>query len=165
MTEPAKPGDFWNVLAVVESVDTTNRKATVSDEQSIIHPVTWVAGYLDEKFAKLKPGYYRKFSGETGKPGVVTAIGYMGKDVPEPEWVKARYKALNHSSGGSGGGWKGQPKNDRAIILQCCMKVAADVWMHTHMKIDDLNFKAAMDEITTEAIRAAEALCTAGKVA
>lgn len=164
MTEPAKPGEFWGILAVVESVDATNRKATVSDEQSIIHPITWVAGYLDEKFAKLKPGYYRKFSGETGKPGVVTTIGYMGKDVPEPEWVKARYRALNHSSGGSGGsGWKGQPKNDRAIILQCCMKVAADVWISGSDKT--LKYEEVMTKITSEAIRAAEALCTAGKVA
>jgi hypothetical protein len=161
-TSPDKPGcEFWNVLGVVESLDAPNRKAVISDEGGVMHPLIWPAGYLDEKFGKLKPGYYRKFSGEAAKPDVVTAIGWMGKD--EPEWVKARYKAL-HPQGG-GGGWKGQPRNERAIILQCCMKVAADVWMHTHDPEHYAGeFCKAMPEITAEAIMAAEALCKAGGV-
>ena len=120
------PADFWNILGVVESVDTAGRKATVSDEQGVIHPITWSAGYLDEKFAKLKPGYYRKFSGETGKPGVTTSIGWMGKD--EPEWAKARYKAL-HPAGGGGGRPYSPPRNEKAIMYQCALKVAADVFV------------------------------------
>jgi hypothetical protein len=122
-TSPKTPAsEFWEVLGVVETIDTANRKATVSDEDGIIHPLVWAAGYLDEKVAKLKPGYYRKFSGEAAKPDIVTAIGWLGKD--EPDWVKARYKALRPSGGG---GWKGAPKNDKAILFQVLLKGALDL--------------------------------------
>jgi hypothetical protein len=155
------PAEFWNILGVVETVDAPGRKATVSDEQGIIHPIVWAPGYLDEKFAKLKPGYYRKFSGETGKPGVTTALGYMGKD--DPEWVKARYKAL-HPSGGSGG-YRGQPRNEKAIILQCCMKVAGEVFVGClGGNSNGQSYEATMERITVAAKKAAAELCTAAGV-
>lgn len=135
-------GGFWNVLGVVETIDVQSRKATVSDEAGIIHPIMWSAGYIDEKFAKLKPGYYRKFSGEANNPDIVTAVGWMGKD--EPEWVKARYKALHPS--GSGGGWKGQPRNERIIVVECMLKAYCDLWCNTNTP-DQITFADAREEI------------------
>lgn len=133
--------EFWEILGVVETIDAPGRKATASDEHGVFHPITWAAGYLDEKFAKLKPGYYRRFSGETAKPGVVTAIGWMGTD--EPEWVKARYKAL-HPSGGGGGG--GRPRNEKLIVAQCLLKAYTDLYIASNPP-DGIGFNSGREEI------------------
>ena len=54
-----------------------------------------------------------------------------------------------------------QPRNERAIILECCLKVAADVRVTAWASplVSRAEYQVIMAEITTEAIKAAKELC------
>lgn len=154
------------LFAAVETIDITTRKVTVCDSNLVLHMLVWEPGYLDGKMAKLKISYFRGFvikpEGEVQR--IVTVQWVEKQDIPA--WVGQRYK----NQGGRGGG--GYPRNDKAIILQCCMKVAADVWISSGLKITrgqnlqppSVNYETAMREITDEAIKAAGELCKAAGV-
>jgi hypothetical protein len=117
--------------------------------------------YLFKKIRKLQPTYYAtpivRMEESTGgiQEAVIIDLPYKDRPADFPRPAK---------KGGSGSGWKGQPHNDRAIIMQCALKVAADVWIAGRPQDEILKFENEMKEITKEAIKAGDALCNAAGV-
>ena len=109
------------ILGAVASIDHTNRKAVVVDEQGTSIPLIWTAsGYIGEKMAKLKEGYYREFTCEKGDYLVIVAIKYLDS----PQWVKDRFKGKS----GSGRGGSFQPRNERPVIFESIFKSCCDAF-------------------------------------
>jgi hypothetical protein len=120
--------------------DLTERKFMIKDVTDAPHPFSFPAE-LDPVMKKWKAGYYLTvtYDSETRMAKNVT-YWQEGKE----EWAKA-----HQNQGGS----KGKSRNERAIILQCCLKVAADVWISDSDKT--LKYEDVMVKITGEAIKAA----------
>ena len=108
--------------------------------------------YLFKKIRKLQPGYYTTpvvtLEEKTGglQEGIMVDLPYKERPADFPKVKK---------KGGTGGNY--QPRNERAIILECCLKVAADVWIAGSDKT--LKYEEVMIKITTEAIKTAKELC------
>jgi hypothetical protein len=111
------------------------------------------AGPLNDSMARLKQWFFVSISAEkSGEYWRVIDQTYFKK--PD-DWPSSQH------SGGPGG-WKGQPRNERIIVLQSTLKVCAEVWTHTHTKIDDLDFERGMDKIVARAIKDTDTLMKAG---
>ena len=135
----------------VTSVNTAKSLLVIEDTEGITHGFAYTAE-LDILVKKQKPGWFVEVTYRTqGDRELLSDVKYADRPAGQKK------------GGYSGGGYKSQPHNDRIIVLQCCMKVAADVWISGSDKT--LKYEEVMTKITTEAILAAEALCTAGKVA
>ena len=125
----------------VTIISMEKRQITLKDTDGILHPFTWTEP-LDVVMRKWKEGYYLtvKYDG-----GILKNASYWqeGKDAfPKTQ----------------GTGYKGQSRNDKAIILQTCMKVAADVAI-VNLTMAGNTYETVMTKITIEAIRAAKELC------
>ena len=156
-TSPGTPAGK-TALKVVEGqiieLDKPAHKITLKDKAGVRHSFVWPPA-LDAEFSKLNQWWFCKVTGEHQEDFDIwraTGTGFFKK--PE-DWPASQH--------GTGKGGYGQPRNERIIVLQCCMKVAADVWISGSDKT--LKYEEVMAKITTEAILAAEALCNAGKVA
>ena len=127
----------------VTIISMEKRQITLKDTDGILHPFTWTEP-LDVVMRKWKEGYYLaiKYDGSILKNA---SYWQEGKDAfPKPQ-----------------SGYKGQPRNDKAIILQCCLKVAADVRMTAWgTPLNTIaEYQVVMAGITAEAIKAARELC------
>ena len=124
----------------VTIISMEKRQITLKDTDGILHPFTWTEP-LDVVMRKWKEGYY-------------LAVKHDGDILKNASYWQEGKDAFPKMQGA---GYKGQPRNERAIILQTCMKVAADVWIAGSDK--SLKYEEVMTKITTEAIRAAKELC------
>jgi hypothetical protein len=126
----------------VTIISMEKRQITLKDTDGILHPFTWTEP-LDVVMRKWKEGYYLavKYDGDTLKNA---SYWQEGKDAfPKQQ----------------GTGYKGQTRNERAIILQTCMKVAADVAIAMPSWTGVTTYEAIMTKITGESIKAAKELC------
>ncbi|MFA5379272.1 MAG: hypothetical protein WC455_26185 [Dehalococcoidia bacterium] len=138
------------VQGQIIAIDQGTHTIEVKDKVGVRHPMMW-AGPLNDSMARLKQWFFVSISAEkSGEYWRVIDQTYFKR--PE-DWPV---------HGGGSGGWKGQPRNERIIVLQSTLKVCAEVWTHTHMKIDDLDFERGMDEIVARAIKDTDTLMKAG---
>jgi hypothetical protein len=138
------------VQGQIIAIDQGTHTIEVKDKAGVRHPMMW-AGPLNDSMARLKQWFFVSISAEkSGEYWRIIDQTYFKR--PE-DWPV---------HGGGSGGWKGQPRNERIIVLQSTLKVCAEVWTHTHMKIDDLDFERGMDEIVARAIKDTDTLMKAG---
>jgi len=111
-------GQLKTILGAVEKIDTATRKVLVIDESGTSYGLNWNAvGYLDEKMAKLKDGYYREFTCEGTDAPTIISIKYLDS----PEWVKQRYKNKQSS-----GGRPPTSRNEKPVIFESVFKSCCD---------------------------------------
>ena len=122
--------------------------------------------YTFKKIRKLQPGFFAApivmLEESTGGMQEAVLIDLPWKDRPA-DFPKPQKK----------GGKQYAPRNEKAIILRCCLKVAADVWNAPFDKValvsnEDMPkskekgrivYEEIMTKITAEAIRASKELC------
>jgi hypothetical protein len=121
----------------VVNLNPSARTFTLRPDGAFAVDIVWGA-HQDSAMQKYKDGYKAKVTYEPGTPNRMVDIISLFK------------KREN-------GGYGGQPRNDKAIILQCCMKVAADVYIARNHNAP--TFEDAMEDITEEAVKAAGELC------
>jgi hypothetical protein len=128
----------------VTIISMEKRQITLKDTDGILHPFTWTEP-LDVVMRKWKEGYY-------------LAVKYDGSILKNASYWQEGKDAFPKTQGT---GYKGQSRNDKAIILQTCMKEAADIRVTAWASPPGsrAEYQTIMEEITTEAIKASRELC------
>lgn len=138
----------------IVEIDHAAHKITVKDRTGALHSMIW-GPQLNDQMQKLKQWWFTKITGEHYEDADVWKLTNNEFFKRPEDWP---FKP-------AGGKCEfGQPRNDKAIILQTCLKVSADLFMHTHPEGVASDFREGMPMIVQEAITAAEALCKAGGV-
>lgn len=136
----------------ITTLDIPAHKVWLKDREGKEHYFIWGPA-LHDQMSKLKPYWFVKLTGEYEADvdlWRLEAQEYFKRPDDWPVQKKA---------------WTGQVRNDKIIVLQSCMKVAADVWIARGLcEGTDPAFEDAMAKITAEAIKAAGELCKAGGV-
>lgn len=170
MTGPAIPPEETTEGNVTE-IDLENRHLLIEDRAGTpFMKLFWHKAQeefdgkptaLFNQIRKLKPGYYVAPVIEGVESSISGKIkeAYL-KGLPYKE-RPADFPRSQQKKGGFGGR-PYTPRNERVIVLQCCMKVAADVWIGGSDRT--LKYEEVMAKITAEAIKAAGELCRAGGV-
>jgi hypothetical protein len=152
--EPDKPleAGIKLVQGQITALDAGTHTITVKDKTGTHHEMMWKAA-MNDKMAKLKQWFFVAISAEKfGEYWIVIDQTYFAKPTDWPVSQKqGRY-----------GGKQFTPRNEKIIVLQSTLKVCAEVWTHTHMKINDLDFDTGMDEIIARAIKDTETLMKVG---
>lgn len=135
------------------TLDLPAHKVWLKDREGKEHYFIWGPA-LNDQMSKLKPYYFAKLTGEYEKDVDLWRLTDQGYFKRPDDWPFSK-------AGGKGF----QARNDKAIILQTCLKVAADVFISRGFcEENDPPYSKQMEDITAEAIKAAEALCKAGGV-
>lgn len=148
---PATNGDLKSVEGQITFIDVAAHKVTVKDRAGESHTFTWPPA-LQDVMSQKKQWWFLKVTGEHQKDFDIWKLTDAGFMTRPSEWPK---------SNTGGGGWNGQPRNERLIVLQSCAKLAAEVYAITTTP-DTQNFDAAMDIIIARAIGDTETLMKAG---
>jgi len=139
------------VQGQIVAIDQGTHTIEVKDKDGVRHQMMW-AGPLNDSMARLKQWFFVSISAEkSGEYWRVIDQTYFKK--PD-DWPVSQH-------GGGGGGWKGQPRNEKLIVLQSTLKACADVFAITTTP-DSMDFDAAMDLIIARAIKDTETLMKAG---
>lgn len=140
------------VQGQITALDPGTHTITVKDIKGTHHEMMWKAA-MNDKMAKLKQWWFCAISAEkSGEYWIVIDQTFYQKPADWP---------VSQKQGGYGGK-QFTPRNEKIIVLQSTLKVCAEVWTHTHMKINDLDFDTGMDEIIARAIKDTETLMKAG---
>jgi hypothetical protein len=154
---PKKESPDMPALKTVEGqiivLDVPAHKVVLKTKDGQQHGFTWPPA-LNDQMAKLKQWFFVKLTGEHEKEFDIWRLTAQEYFKRPDDWPAPAHK---------GGGF--QPRNDKAIILQTCLKVAADVLIARGFCEDnDPPFEEQMDRITAAAIKAAGELCKVGGV-
>ena len=145
-----EPTDIKEFQGRVKSIDLNKRTLIMEDESDVDHPFHW-PDLLDDLMKRWREGFYLTITYHDETYLIKNASYWQeGKEV----WAKLRPQQK-----GYGGG---KPRNERIIAMECCIKVAADIWIAGSDK--SLKYEEVMKKITAEGIKAAEELCKAGGV-
>jgi hypothetical protein len=152
-TSPDTP-TLKTVEGQIVVLDVPAHKVVLKTKDGQQHGFVWPPA-LNDQMSRLKQWYFARLTGEHQKDVDIwklTAQEFFKRPEDWPATVHSRV-------------FGGQPRNDKAIILQTCLKVAADVRIaRGFCDSDDGVYADQMAEITAEAIKAADALCKAGGV-
>jgi hypothetical protein len=152
-TSPDTP-TLKTVEGQIITLDVPAHKVVLKTKDGQQHGFVWPPA-LNDQMSRLKQWYFARLTGEHQKDVDIwklTAQEFFKRPEDWPATVHSRV-------------FGGQPRNDKAIILQTCLKVAADVRIaRGFCDSDDGVYADQMAEITAEAIKAADALCKAGGV-
>ena len=123
----------------IASIDPAKRIMALEDRDGIIfYSVSWLQNN-DQKLAKLKVGYYVKPTVEVKSESSGRLLDMPYSERPA-DWPK------------KGSGWKGgKPRNERLIVLQSSLKVAADLFQVCHAP-DTQGYDEACDLVVEKAI-------------
>jgi len=139
------------VQGQIVAIDQGTHTIEVKDKDGVRHQMMW-AGPLNDSMARLKQWFFVSISAEkSGEYWRVIDQTYFKK--PD-DWPVSQH-------GGGGGGWKGQPRNEKLIVLQSTLKACADVFAITTTP-DSMDFDAAMDLIIARAVKDTDTLMKAG---
>jgi len=150
-----KKAENFNLNGKCTFMDAPTRTFKMKDIDGTEHPFKWTEPLdvvmMKHGEAKWKVGYYLTV--------VYNPDTHAVKNVTY--WNEGKDKFPKDQKGG---GKSYTPRNERVIVLQCCMKVAADVYIASTESGNPLTFEKTMEKITAEAIKAAGELCKAGGV-
>lgn len=142
------------VLKTVEgqiiAIDHAAHKITVKTRDGLAHEMIWTAAY-NGKMEKQKQWWFIKISAE--KSGEYWKVASMDFFKRPDDWPQ--------SNSGSKGGWQGKPRNEKIIVLQSSLKVAADLFQScTSPGTQD--FDAACKLVVEKAIEMSNEIMKAG---
>ena len=142
MTEPR------DYKGKVSAVDLDKRILTMFDEMGVTHPFKWTEP-LDVVMQKQKVGYYLslKYDDETR---VLKSAHYWS------EWKENWKPAQNQKPQ-----WQGKPRNEKIIVLQSSLKVAADLFQCCTTP-DTQDYESACELVVSMAIKMTNALMKEG---
>jgi hypothetical protein len=151
---PSNKTGLKTVEGQITYLDLAAHKVVVKDRRGETTTFIWAPPF-NEQMQKLKQWFFIRATGEH-EPDFglyrLTAQEFFKRPEDWPATVHSRV-------------FGGQPRNDKAIILQTCLKVAADVLIARGFCEDnDPPFEEQMDRITAAAIKAAGELCKVGGV-
>lgn len=153
---PAAPG-IKTVEGQIVLLDKPAHKITIKTRDGQQHSFIW-APAMDAEFSKLSQWWFTKVTGEHEADVDLWRATAQGFFKRPDDWPFAK-------GGQSGGGRPFQPRNEKIIVMQTALKVAADVMIaRGFCEGNDPAYADQMKEITEEAIKAAEALCKAAGV-
>ena len=133
----------------VSSVNTVKNILVIEDTDGITHGFAYTAE-LDILVNKQKPRWFVEVTYRTqGDRELLTDIKYAER----PASQKRGY--------GGSGARSYQPRNEKLIVIQSCIKACADVFAITTTP-ESMDFDAAMDLIITRAIHDTETIMKAG---
>lgn len=141
-TSPEKPAaattagpTLKTVEGQIVAIDHAAHKITVKDLDGQQHTMIWPPP-LNDQMAKLKQWWFCKITGEY-QPDVdlwkLTAQDFFKR--PD-DWPASAH--------GNGGGFRGQPRNERAIVAQCLLKCWTELYVSSQPGAD---FNAARDAV------------------
>jgi hypothetical protein len=152
-TSPDTP-TLKTVEGQIVVLDVPAHKVVLKTKDGQQHAFIWPPA-LNDQMGKLQQWYFARLTGEHQVDVDIwklTAQEFFKRPEDWPATVHSRV-------------FGGQPRNDKAIILQTCLKVAADVLIARGFCEDnDPPFEEQMDRITAAAIKAAGELCKVGGV-
>lgn len=135
------------------AIDPTTQTFSIRDTTGAPHPFKW-GDVLNDVMKKWKAGYYLtvRYNSDTREVKNVT-YWQEGKDQFPKE--------------NKGGGRSFQPRNDRAIIVQCCFKEACETMRQMVPMLEEFDaakYEEYMDIALARAISDAEKLCKSAGV-
>jgi len=153
-TSPDTPA-LKTVEGQIVALDVPAHKITVKTKDGQQHTFVWPQ-VMHDKMSQLKQWWFTKLTGEPVPDGDLWRLTSQEFFRRPEDWPATL---------GKGFGQRFQQRNDKAIILQTCMKVAADVLIARGFCEDnDPPFEDQMARITAAAIKAADEICKAGGV-
>jgi len=153
-TSPDTPA-LKTVEGQIVALDVPAHKITVKTKDGQQHTFVWPQ-VMHDKMSQLKQWWFTKLTGEHLPDEDLWRLTSQEFFRRPEDWPATLGKNFGRSF---------QQRNDKAIILQTCLKVAADVLIARGFCEDnDPPFEEQMARITAAAIKAADEICKAGGV-
>lgn len=148
-TPVVAPPDLKTVEGQIVVLDVPAHKVTLKTKDGQQHSFIWGPA-LHDKMSQLKQWWFVKLTGEYEKDVDLWRLASKEYFKRPDDWPASPARSTF------------QPRNEKAIILQTALKVAADVWIaRGFCEGTDPKYSDAMAEITQEAIKTAEAISKA----
>jgi hypothetical protein len=157
---PATPSDSTGLKTVegqIVAIDKPAHKITVKDRDGVSHTFVWPPT-LDADFSKLNQWWFTKVTGEHETEFDIWKATSQGFFKRPDDWPFAKP---------TGKGGYGQPRNERAIIMQVCFKEACETarqQMRMSEKFDAAEADAAWEWALDKTEKSMGRLCTVGGV-
>ena len=139
----------------IAEIDFDNRFFTLEDKTGIIFIKIFWKPPFEEKIKKQKVGYYEAPSVEMNGENEAVMI-----DLPWKE--RGDFPRSQRRQQQKGGGRPWQPRNEKLIVLQCALKAAVDLYIHSVPPGEKYDIGAALSDCTKAAITTTDELMKAG---
>lgn len=133
---PAGNPGIKTVEGQIVGIDYDAHKINVKDRAGQQHVMIWPPP-LHDQMCKLKQWWFTKITGEFQADVELWKLTAQDFFRRPDDWPASQH---------GGGGWKGQPRNEKLILVEVMLKAYAELWPNCHTP-DTVTFKAAREEI------------------